>query len=73
MNALETECYCLSEISINVNKLLAVLLLPVLFKPYFYLYCTLWLLVYFFTPFTDVVAIYTYIHNWPLQSFSQDY
>ena len=46
LNALEAECFCLCEISIIVNKLLAVLLLPVLFIRYF-LYCTFLSPVYF--------------------------
>ena len=52
----------LREISINVNKLLAVLLLPVLLIHYF-LYCTLLLPVYFLNPlfYTDVVAIFFFI------------
>ena len=50
MNTLEGEYLCLREIPINVNKLLAVLLLHVLFICYF-LYCTLLLFVYFFILF----------------------
>ena len=51
------------------------LLLPVyLFIPF--LYCTVvvaCLLLYPFFFLTDVVAIHTYIHNWSLQPFCQDY
>ena len=39
MCALEEEYICLREISINVNKLLAVLLLPVLFIRYYTALC----------------------------------
>ena len=38
MNTLEGECLCLHEISVNVNKLLAVLLLSVYFLSPFFLY-----------------------------------
>ena len=49
MNALEGGCLCLREISINVNKLLTVLLLPVYcLIPFFVL---MQLLVYFFIAF----------------------
>ena len=47
MNALEGEILCLREISINANKLLAALLLPV------------YLFIRFFH--TDVVAIFLFI------------
>ena len=47
MNALEGECLFFREISINVNKLLAVLLLPV------------YLFIRFFD--TDVVVIFLFI------------
>ena len=53
MNAFEGEYLCLCEISLNVNKFIAVLLLAVLFIRYlffFFLYCTLLLLVYIFIP-----------------------
>ena len=58
MNALEGECLCLREISINVNKLLAVLLLRVYLFICFFTYCILLLPVYFLIPFvyTDVVV-----------------
>ena len=72
MNALEGECFCLREISINVNRLLILLLLHVfilVFIRHFFigclffktllifLYCTLLLLVYFWIPlFYNVVA-----------------
>ena len=46
MNVLEGECLLLCEVSVIVNKSLAVLLLPVLFTRYF-LYCNLLLPVYF--------------------------
>ena len=39
MMALEEECLCLHEISINVNKLLAVLLLPVYLYIHFLYWC----------------------------------
>ena len=57
MNALEGECLCLGEISINVNKLLAVLLLPVYLFIRFFLYCTLLLLVYFLISFYAAVVV----------------
>ena len=49
MNASKGECLCLREISIIVNKSVAVLLLPVLLIRYF-LYCTLLLPLYFLIP-----------------------
>ena len=61
MKGLEEECFCLREISGNVNKLLAVLLLYVFIC---FLYYTLLLVVhYLFTFFyTNVVAIFLFIH-----------
>ena len=70
-NALELEWLCLREIFINVNKLLAVLLLPVLYIRYFCIMLLL-LLVYFLNPwccyclfiplfYTDVVAVFLFI------------
>ena len=58
-------CLCLRKISINVNKLLAVLLLPVYLFIRFFLYSTLLLPVYFLVPFlyADVVAIFL-IKSW---------
>ena len=48
MNALDGECFCFLKISINVNKLLALLLFHVLSV---FLYCTLLLVVNFLMPF----------------------
>ena len=50
MNTLEGECFCHREISINVNKLLVVLLSLVLFIRYFF-YCSLLLPVYILISF----------------------
>ena len=70
MNALEGKYLCLCEISINLNKLLAVLLLHVyLFIRFFSR--NLLSLVYLFLPFF-ILMLLLYIHNWSLQLFSRN-
>ena len=64
VNVLEGECLSLCEISINVSKLLAVLLLPVYLFIRFLLYCTLLLSVYFLIPF--LYWCYCYIFGYSL-------
>ena len=62
MNPFEGECLSLREISINVNKLLPVLLLPIyLLIRFFILHFVVACL--FFNPifYTDVVAIFLFI------------
>ena len=57
MNALEVEWLCLHEISINVSKLLAVLLLPVyLFISFFILHFVIACLLFNLLFYTDVVV-----------------
>ena len=62
MNALEGENLCFREVFINVNKLFAVLLLPVyLFIHFFIPYCVvvpLFLKAFFYT---EVVATFLFI------------
>ena len=59
MNALEGECLCLRERSINVNNLLEVLLLAVLFICYFFMLILL-LLVYFFITLFFILMLLLY-------------
>ena len=64
MNAFEGECLnvlCLTEISINVNKLLAVLLFPIYF-PFFILRCGIACILLYPLFHTDFVAIFLFIH-----------
>ena len=75
MNVLEGECLCLLEISINVNKLLAVLLLPVyplffilhfvvvclLLNIFFYIYVVVACLLLYPIFYIAFVAIFLFI------------
>ena len=60
MIAFEGECLCLCEVPVNGSKLLVVFLMPV--YPLFYsrLFCCLFTSVSLF--YTDVVAIFLFIH-----------
>ena len=65
INALEGECLCLREISINRNNLFAVLFLSVyLFIRFFYTDIVVACLLPNFIFYTDVIAIILFIRWW---------